>query len=476
MAMIVANNLVAQATLGELNKNNSQVGNILSKIASGEKVPNAKENGAAYSISERMREKIRTLTQDSQNVQNGTSLLKVASGGVENIVDELRSLKELAINAANDTNTDEDRAIIQKEIDQRLQDINDIATTTNFNVKYLIDGTYGYKTVIAQTGVTTESHTESVITGYNTKTVTVGPPSYTIIHNSDGTTSYIQDNAFDLASNFSAISTGTVRYSNPKAGNKMQCDFGFYGATSWTWKSQMEKNMPGVTLSGKIVNFYNEMAVSMDFDLEGVDEISKLHKEGFSILCGGCSQYINITFDFEKNNSDSTYGAALGASNSDNMEYTIGIKDLAELNSSALSEAIFNGVCAAHAAANKYTSSDTYITESDGSQTAVSTYLDWRHDLRVGLNPNYDENKAANGTKYVFLKLNSPAMEFISKGTVITVSQNTEHLTGSTTISVEQPTTVTISEPIYGTQTVEETIPIYEEVTTGTPLYIHQGT
>lgn len=132
------------------------------------------------------------------------------------------------------------------------------------------------------------------------------------------------------------------------------------------------------------------------------------------------------------------------------------------MNSSALSEAIFNGVRATHATANKYTSSDTYITESGGTQTAVSTYLDWRHDLRVALNPNYDENKAANGTKYVFLKLNSPAMDFISKGTVITVGTNSAGLTGSTTISVEQPTTVTISEPIYGTKTVEETIPILE--------------
>lgn len=316
MAMIVTNNFAAQAALSELNKNNSQLGNILAKIASGEKITGAKDNAAAYAVSERMREKIRTLTQDSQNVQNGSALIKIASGGVENIVDELRSLKQLAINAANDTNTDDDRAIIQKEIDQHLQDINDIATFTNFNGKYLLDGTYGYKKAIVQTGVTEETHTESVITSYKTTTVEVGPPSYTIVYNSDGTTSYIQDNAYDLASNFSAISTGTVRISNPTAGNGMKCDFGFYGATSWTWKNQMQTNNSGVTFSGKIVNSYNEMAVSMDFDLEGVDEISDLDGEGFRILCGGCTQYINITFDFEKNNSESTYGAALGSNNS----------------------------------------------------------------------------------------------------------------------------------------------------------------
>ena len=110
MSMLLTHNFAAQTALGELNKNTSQVGKMLAKIATGEKVTGAKDNAAAYAISERMREKIRTLEQDTQNVQNGASLLKVASGGVERIVDELRTIKELAISAANDTNTAEDRA------------------------------------------------------------------------------------------------------------------------------------------------------------------------------------------------------------------------------------------------------------------------------------------------------------------------------------------------------------------------------
>jgi flagellin-like hook-associated protein FlgL len=61
------------------------------------------------------------------NVKNGRSLLKVAAGGIDSIVDELRNLKELALNAANDSNTDEDRAIIQKEFDQKMANINAIA-------------------------------------------------------------------------------------------------------------------------------------------------------------------------------------------------------------------------------------------------------------------------------------------------------------------------------------------------------------
>lgn len=482
MAMIVTNNFAAQAALGELNKNNSQVGKLLEKISSGEKVPTAKENAAAYAISERMREKLRTLTQDTQNVQNGSALLRVPSGGVDNIVDELRSLKELAVNAANDTNTDDDRAIIQKEIDQRLQDINDIASHTNFNGKYLLDGSNGYKRVMAQIGSITETHTESVITDYNTNDIQVGPPSYTIVHNSDGTTSYIQDNKYDLTSNFSALSDGTIRTFKPTAGNRMKCDFGFTGSKTWNWESQMQLNYEGVTFSGKApLTGRSEMAISMDFNLDGVEKISDLDSEGFSILCGGCSQYINIKFDYTKNNSESTYKTATSNSSS-NMEYVIGIKDLETLDSNALSEAIFNGVRSAHsnATGEPYVTSDTNIVtideEGNSVNTAVSTYLDYRHDLRVALNPNYDENKPANGSKYIFLKLSSPAIDFISKGTVLTTGPNTGSKTGSTTIQVEYPTTVTLSTPIYQDKEVTETIPIYGELKTGTPLYIHHGT
>jgi len=96
----------------------------------------------AYSISEKMRVQIRSLFQNNQNLQNGIALLKTVDGAVGNIVEELRNLKELAINAANDTNTDADRKIIQKDFDQKKANINDIATITNFNGKTLLDGTY----------------------------------------------------------------------------------------------------------------------------------------------------------------------------------------------------------------------------------------------------------------------------------------------------------------------------------------------
>ncbi len=145
--MTIMNNTSAMLTLGQLNKNISKVGKDLKKISSGMKLNSAGDDASSYAISERMRVRIRGLNQDEQNVKNGKALLHVAEGGIQNIIDELRSLKELALNSANDHNTDLDRATIQKEFDSRKANIDAIASETNYNGKILLDGRYGRKRV-----------------------------------------------------------------------------------------------------------------------------------------------------------------------------------------------------------------------------------------------------------------------------------------------------------------------------------------
>ena len=143
MAMSIMNNSAAAMTLGELNKNIRRVGKQIAKLSSGQKLNSAGDDASGYAISEKMRVQLRGLDQDIENVQTGSSLLKVAAGGIDDIVSELRSLKELSINAANDHNSDLDRETLQKEFEQRKADIEDIASTTNYNGKILLDGRYG---------------------------------------------------------------------------------------------------------------------------------------------------------------------------------------------------------------------------------------------------------------------------------------------------------------------------------------------
>ena len=139
MAMVVKNNMTALNTLNTLNKNSSALAKSLQKVSSGMKINSAADDASGYAISERMRVQIRSLDQANQNTQNGSSMMKVAEGAVSSTVEILKTLKEKAVNAANDSNTDADRQTIQKELDQSIDQINDNANVT-FNGKYLVDG------------------------------------------------------------------------------------------------------------------------------------------------------------------------------------------------------------------------------------------------------------------------------------------------------------------------------------------------
>lgn len=142
MSMKIRGNENTRPAINSHEKNQTHVEKVFERLATGMKIVNARDNSSDWAISERMREQIRSMMQDTQNVQNGAALLRTAERGVDQIVDNLRTLKELALDAANDSNTDEDRAIIQKEVDQRLAVIEDIALGTKYNGKYLLEGTW----------------------------------------------------------------------------------------------------------------------------------------------------------------------------------------------------------------------------------------------------------------------------------------------------------------------------------------------
>ena len=159
MAMVVKNNMSALSTLNTLNKNTKALSKSLQKVSSGMKINSAADDASGYAISERMRVQIRSLDQANSNAQNGGSMMKVAEGAVSSTVEILKTLKEKAVNAANDTNTDADRQTIQKELDQSIDQINDNANVT-FNGQYLVDGSKNSKTTVTCTALTNQSLAE----------------------------------------------------------------------------------------------------------------------------------------------------------------------------------------------------------------------------------------------------------------------------------------------------------------------------
>lgn len=162
MAMVVKNNLQAKNTLNQLEKNDKAKGKNLKALASGMKINSAGDDASGLSISERMEVQIRGLDQDNDNAQTGANMLKTAEGAVSSTVDILRTLKEKAINAANDTNTDADRATIQKEFDQAIDQIDENANMT-YNGQALVDGSKEH--AVSQPGTRTSMTNESLSPG-----------------------------------------------------------------------------------------------------------------------------------------------------------------------------------------------------------------------------------------------------------------------------------------------------------------------
>jgi len=107
------------------------------------RVNRAADDAAGLSISEKMRTQIRGLQRASLNIQDGISLLQIGDGALQSIHDKMQRMRELAVQAANDTNQYVDRAAIQLEIGQLTSEINAAIAETNFNGKYLFDGSVG---------------------------------------------------------------------------------------------------------------------------------------------------------------------------------------------------------------------------------------------------------------------------------------------------------------------------------------------
>lgn len=126
------------------------------------KINSAEDDASGYSISEKMRVQMRSYEQDIDNAQNGSALLKVAEGGIQSTVDILSTLKEKVINAANDTNTDADRAVIQKELDKAVDQLDENANVM-YNGKVMLDGSHNNEVNPAtKTVLVNESLSESV--------------------------------------------------------------------------------------------------------------------------------------------------------------------------------------------------------------------------------------------------------------------------------------------------------------------------
>ena len=428
MAMTILNNPTTMMTLGELNKNITNQSKNMKKLSSGTRINSAQDDASGFAISEKMRVMIRGLDQDEKNVKNGSSLLRVAAGGIENIVDELRNLKELALNAANDSNTDADRATIQKEFDQKMVNINDIASETNYNGKLLLNGDYRRpQTYLGEIYTQGAPQTTTIVVGQRLERVQIGTKQSPV------TKAIARTTPNKIEGIASAFRPGNHNTKELTTGQGQRTEY-----------NQSSKKFSSTSGRGTI-----DISAKIDFSGMSkpsggaIDIPSDLDEQGFSILCSACSaQYITIKFDSSSDTS------TFSGEDRKSMTYTIGIKSVTTINE--LEDALFNGI---KNASGKPTSS---------SENANTVLLDNHHNVRIAKDPS--------GDGYVFLKEDMNGwfnMGIYDKGTVedifLTTYQDIPEY-GYKTVDIEQTIT---------------TYPLVPEETwifdPGRPLVIHHG-
>jgi len=145
MGFVINTNVASLSAQSSLQKNTNVLGNTFKRLSSGLRINAAKDDSAGLSISDRMGAQVRGLNQSVRNANDAISLVQVAEGALEETTNALQRMRELAVQAANDTYIAGDREDMQNEVDQLISEITRIAANTEFNNQALLDGTYSNK-------------------------------------------------------------------------------------------------------------------------------------------------------------------------------------------------------------------------------------------------------------------------------------------------------------------------------------------
>ncbi|WP_027108662.1 flagellin Hag [Lacticigenium naphthae] len=139
--MRINTNISAMNTYSRLTNANSAKSSSLAKLSSGLRINKAGDDAAGLAISEKMKNQVSGLNQATRNAQDGISLIQTAEGALSETHNILNRMRDLTVQAANDTNTNDDRIAIQTEVDSLAKEIHRISNDTEFNTKNLLSGT-----------------------------------------------------------------------------------------------------------------------------------------------------------------------------------------------------------------------------------------------------------------------------------------------------------------------------------------------
>ena len=194
--MRINTNLNAMIATNQMSKNTALAGSSMEKLSTGLRITKAGDDAAGLAVSEKMRAQIRGMEQAERNVQDGISMVQTAEGALEEAGNIAQRMRELGVQAGNDTLSDEDRTKVKEELKQLQDEMKKISEETKFNGKQLLD-TAGTFTI--QAGANSETRTittadlSSIANGLSTITISSSAQAQSFVENVDKALTSIND-------------------------------------------------------------------------------------------------------------------------------------------------------------------------------------------------------------------------------------------------------------------------------------------
>jgi flagellin len=142
MSIVVNTNVGSLNAQRSLATSSNDLSTAMERLSSGKKINSAADDAAGFAIAERMTAQIRGLNMATKNANDGLSMLATIENATNDVTDMLQRVRELAVQASNDTNSSKDRVYLQKEVDSLLNEINRVASQTVYNDQVVLDGTH----------------------------------------------------------------------------------------------------------------------------------------------------------------------------------------------------------------------------------------------------------------------------------------------------------------------------------------------
>ncbi|MBB4819079.1 flagellin [Pseudomonas alcaligenes] len=344
MALTVNTNIASLNTQRNLNASSNSLNTSLQRLSTGSRINSAKDDAAGLQISNRLTNQISGLNQATRNANDGISLAQTAEGALQQSTNILQRIRDLSIQAASGSNSDADRAALQKEVTAQQAELSRIAETTTFGGRKLLDGTFGttsfqvgsdaYQTIDVTLKDASSAKLGSYQVGGGASTSAAGASasgttvagsvvagsggafaSGTVTVVGNGQTKDVSIAATDSAKSIAQKFDGSIAGMSASARTVIQADVNFTsGAASFNLTvGSNTVQMVGVTSNEDLANQINsnagKLGLTANFDQQN-DKITITSATGETIEFGAATGSSAGTIDVAAQGNDGTYGAA----------------------------------------------------------------------------------------------------------------------------------------------------------------------